>query len=399
MSVRCVERLLIVLVVLVSSLAGQTARAALPQPWKAQPRFEYRDARTALADRLGPAEPAAAPGFAVVLLREGRPILERYSGVESLETGAPIGPNTRFYIASVGKSITATAALMLYEQGKLRLEDPLSRYIPGLPPCARGILIHHLLNHTSGLPDYYDALGERVPGIDNARVVRFAREIKRLDFEPGVQYEYSNTGYVLLAEVIERASGETYEKFVTGHLFEPLGMTQSVVIRRGTPDFPHRARGYRSEDGAWVADDYEDQYTVGSGGIYSTTGDLLRWYRAVVDSRLLKPATTALMFDTAPTLSGDRSYLAMGWSDETLGPKTPDLEGLRSFAAFGMLRGFRALVQTFPDQDLAFIVLSNAGRLPLMGGEVAAMFFRRVPYQSSKASPTTGPSSRMLCSQ
>ena len=352
---------------------------AISPPWRPVARFELRDATASLAERLERMARTKEPGFAVMLLRDGKPILTKFSGVESLESGVPIDAETRFYIASIAKTFTATAVLMLYERGQLRLEDRLTRWVDGLPACAREVRIHHLLDHTSGIPDYHEVLGDQLSGKTNADILAFVRHLDTLEFEPGVGYAYSNTGYVLLAEVIERASGKSYEAFLKENIFSPLGMSHTVVVRKGTPEFEHRARGYRKDGDRFVPDDYHDVYTVGSGGVYSTIADLARWYSAVVDSRLLKPTTATIQFIPPVTLAGRRSYLGMGWSDETFGPKTPALDGLRSYGSIGVLCGFRSMIQLFPDHGLGWIALSNAGEMPMLGPEVVELFFRPVP--------------------
>jgi len=359
-------------------IAMEPALSASP-PWRPVARFELRDATPSLVERLERMARTREPGFAVMLLRDGKPVLTKFSGVESLETGTAIDAETRFYIASIAKTFTATAVLMLYERGQLHLEDRLTRWVDGLPASLREVRIRHLLDHTSGIPDYFEVLGERLPGKTNADILDFVRHLDKLEFEPGVGYAYSNTGYVLLAEVIERVSKKSYEAFLEENIFLPIGMTHTLVVRKGSPEFPHRARGYRKDGDRFVPDDYRETFTVGSGGIYSTIPDLARWYGAVMQSRLLKPATATIQFYPPVTLSGERSYLGMGWSDETFGPKTPALDGLRSFGSLGMLYGFRSMIQVFPDQGLGWIALSNSGEMPMLGSEVVELFFRRVP--------------------
>ena len=359
-------------------IAAAPVRGISP-PWRPTARFELRDATPALAERLDRIAHPGEPGFAVMLLRDGKPILTKFSGVESLDTGVPIGAETRFYIASITKTFTAAAVLMLYERGQLHLEDSLSRWVDELPACVRDVRIQNLLYHTSGIPDYFDALGDRLSGKTNADILDFVRHLDKLEFRPGEDYAYSNTGYVLLAEVIERAGGKSYEAFLHENILMPLGMTHTVVVRSGSPEFGHRARGYRKDGDRFVPDDYRDLYTVGSGGVYSTLQDLALWYGAVTESRLLKPQTASIQFYPPVTLAGSRSYLGMGWSDETFGPKTPALDGLRSYASVGLLRGFRSMIQLFPDQGLGWIALSNAGEMPMPGSGVAELYFRRAP--------------------
>jgi CubicO group peptidase (beta-lactamase class C family) len=350
---------------------------AIPPPWQPASRFELRDAIVPLVERLDGMARPQEPGFAIMVFRDGKPVLTRYSGVESLETGAPITAETRFYIASIAKSFTATAVLLLYERGQLHLEDPVSRWVDGLPACMRDVRIHHLLNHTSGIPDYFEALGDQVSSKTNADILAFVRRLDALEFDPGVRYAYSNTGYVLLAEILERVSGKSYREILEENIFKPLNMTHTVVVLKGTPEFEHRARGYRRDGDRFVPDDYRDLYTVGSGGVYSTLEDLARWYEAVVQSRLLKPTTAAVQFYPPVTLSGRRSYLGMGWSDETFGPKTPELDGLRCYASIGLLRGFRGMIQLFPDHGFGWIFLSNAGEMAVLGPDAVRLFFSR----------------------
>ena len=317
------------------------------------------------------------PGVALALLRDGEPIAMRYVGVETVERATPIGPETRFYIASIAKTMTATAVLMLRERGALRLEDRLGQWIDSLPACAREVRLIHLLQHTSGLPDYFEAFNDSVAGFDNPRVLAFVRALRSLPFEPGERYAYSNTGYVLLAEVIAKASGRGYAAFVEDSILRPLGMT-GTTLARGRAGAERRAAGYRKAGGQYVNHD-PNHWTQGAGGVYSTLPDLITWYRATMGSRLLKPSSTALLFETPVTLSGKKSYLGMGWSDETPGPRTPETEGLRAYGCFGVLAGFHSAMLFYPDHGLAWIALSNSGEGALLPDGMAGRLFRRLP--------------------
>lgn len=365
----------------VAVLSLHSSADAQPRPWQPMPKFRLEcpsDVAATELDRIVAARRSEQPGMAVALLRDGQPLATRYVGVEDLDRRAVIGPETRFYVASLAKTITATATLMLHERGKLRLEDSLGHWIDGLPACAHGIRLIQLLQHTSGLPDYFDALGDSASGLDNEAVLTFVRGLHALDFEPGLRYAYCNTGYVLLAEVIGRASGVSFASFVEDSMFTPLGMSASTVVRRGMPPIVHRATGYHRDGDGYVRDDLHDQWTVGSGGIYSTLPDVVTWFRAVTASRLLQPSSTALLFETPVTLSGRLSYLGMGWSDETPGPRTPELEGLRAFGSLGMLAGFRAAILFYPDHELAWIALSNAGEGALPPEGMRERLFKRL---------------------
>ena len=359
-----------------------TTAVAQPKPWLPVPRYELRATQDSLVAELVRATATRKPdepGVAVALLRDGQPPVTRYIGIESVIRGTPIGPETRFYIASLAKTMTATAALLLRDRGKLPLQAPVSQWIEGLPACARNIRVIHLLQHTSGLPDYHAAFGDTAIGVDNARVMAFVRGLDSLEFEPGVRFAYSNTGYVLLAEVIGRASGLGFATFLADSVFRPLGMKSTWLI--GGVGSPSRrvALGYSKKDGIYQDDDLRAQRTQGPGGVYSTLGDVMAWYRATVESKLLKPATTALLFETPVTLSGRKSYLGMGWSDETPGPRTPKSEGLRAFGSFGELGGHRAAMLFYPDHGLAWIALSNAGEGAFPPEGMLERLFRRLP--------------------
>ena len=373
---RFADRRFVVWVAAVS--LGISGRAeALERPWRPIPVFELTEETPRIATELGNERSSSEPGIALALLRDDRPLVVVYRGVESMERGTPIGPETRFYIASIAKTMTATATLMLWERKALSLEDSLGRWVENIPECARGVRLIHLLQHTSGIPDYFDAFGDTASGIDNARVLTFVRQLKALEFGPGTRYAYSNTGYVLLAEVIARASGRGYATFVEDSILTPLGMARTTLVGAGSADLEHRARAYRKKDGGFVPDRVRDHRTLGGGGIYSTLDDLVIWYRAVVESKLIKPSSTALLFETPVTFSGRRSYLGMGWSDETPGPKTPMLHGLRAYGSFGVLGGHSAAILFYPDHGLAWIALSNVaeGALPPPG--LMERFFRR----------------------
>jgi CubicO group peptidase (beta-lactamase class C family) len=176
---------------------------------------------------------------------------------------------TQFYLGSLAKAFTGMAIMMLSEEDKLAFDDPAIKYFPELPGFTKDISIRHLLNHTSGLPDYYN-LGKYVDGMTNEKVFRVIMELDSLEFPPGQQYSYSNTGYVLLSLLIEKVSGQSFREFVQKHIFEPIGMHHSEVFDGNQPAMSARAYGH-TQDGE--SDDYK-ALTTGAGGIYSQVDDL-----------------------------------------------------------------------------------------------------------------------------
>jgi CubicO group peptidase (beta-lactamase class C family) len=332
-------------------------------------RFEDRseELRRDLAGKVGDGE----PGFAIEVLHGDEVLLAGSYGIAELGTGRSIRLDTPFYVASLGKTFTAAAALKLREEGRLRLETPVSEFFPALPAFLREVTVYHLLTHTSGLPDYHDAGGARPTS--NREVLAFISRLGSLEFRPGVDYAYSNTGYVLLAEIVAKASGQTYTGYLQDRFLGPLDLSHTTVHDGSAPLRADRAVGYRPEESGFVEDDYHATIT-GPGGIYSTVGDLVRWYRALLGHEVLGERSTALLFHMPVTLSGKQSWIAMGWFDETFGPKTPDLQGIKAYGAIGVLDGFRAMLKFFPEHDLAFVILSNRSSFPLGGSEIARTY-------------------------
>jgi CubicO group peptidase (beta-lactamase class C family) len=350
----------------------------VPQSY-AQSDFRVKDGKNEIEEKLNQVKVEGLPGFAFAVIQGDQVIFEKYAGLADVREKKPIDQNSQFYIASIAKTFTAAAVLLLAEQKEIRLEDHINQYLDNLPDCTKDVRVFHLLAHTSGLPDYYDHLGEDLKDFYNEDVLRFVRQIDSLDFEPGVDYSYSNTAYVLLAEIIKKASGLPYSEFLEKNIFYPLGMNHTQV--KDHPDILilNRTRGYDldNETQSVSLNDYTDIYTVGGGGIYSSLNDLIKWYFSLRNHRLLSEKNTELMFYFPVTDSGRISYMTMGWFNETFGKKTPELEGLRAYGAIGMLKGFRAILKFFPDHDLAYITLSNCGELPLWAWDIGKAFFER----------------------
>src|SRR5690606_28107596 len=294
------------------------------------------------------------PGAAVLVLRDGEPVVRKGYGLADLEQGTPVTPDTRFRLASVSKQFTAAAILLLVQDGTLSLDDPLRRWLAGLPPATEGITLHHLLSHTSGLVDYEDLLPPDLDGqVQDADVLRLLEGVDRLDFAPGSAYRYSNSGYVLLGLVVARASNRDFPAFLHERIFQPLGMG-AVARVDGGPPVPHRAYGHSHIDGTWTRTDQgPTSATLGDGGVYASIDDLAKWDAALGDDRLLRADLRALAF-TAHTTTDERDVDAYGY-------------GWRLHAsAHGPLQwhsgesiGFRNVILRWPEQRLTVVLLSN----------------------------------------
>jgi len=296
-----------------------------------------------------------APGAAVIVIRNGVVVERAAWGMADLEHGVPIATDTAFRLASVSKQFTAMAIMMLAEEGRLSIDDPVTRFLPELSRFGDALTIRHLLTHTGGLPDYYDVMVE-ISGVERPRT-RDALAVLAVWgeplFAPGERYEYSNPGYELLALIVEEASGEPYSEFVETRIFAPLGMTSSVVFDERAPGIARRAIGYRSEgDGFAVYDDDPLNHVIGSGGIYSTVEDLARWDQALYGEELVRADTLAEAFRPSRLASGEEIPYGFGWRVE-------EHHGRRRVSHGGEWVGFQNFIARYPDDRVSVVVLSN----------------------------------------
>lgn len=297
-----------------------------------------------------------SPGCAVGVVRGGELVLTRGYGMASLEHDVRITPQTAFYAASVSKQFTAFAVALLADQGKLSLDDDIRRWIPEVPDFGATITVGHLLHHTSGLRDYFGLLAlTGWPGdgrLTMAEVLDLTSRQRALNFPPGTQYLYSNTGYVLLAVLVERVSGQPLREFAKAEIFEPLGMSRTTFRDDHTMLIEDRALAY--------APDAENGYrlnvpgfaVVGDGGLYTTVEDMGLWARNFDIPRVGGPRVAALMLNRGVLTSGDTIGYALG-----LGHGSG--RGLRTIGHGGSYAGYRANFTHFPDQGVSVITLCN----------------------------------------
>jgi CubicO group peptidase (beta-lactamase class C family) len=301
----------------------------------------------------------------VLVARGGAVLLSRGYGVADEASGAPNTATTRFRIGSITKQFTAMAILMLQEQGKLRVEDSICRYMSDCPEAWRPVTLRHLLTHTSGVPDYtnfpdFPALIGTSATLDQL-ITRF-RSLP-LEFTPGARWSYSNSGYILLGAVIERASGQAYSVFLQEHIFTPLGMRDTSYDANAPPS-PQHATGYLSAHHLPV---YLDMSEFGpAGALASTVEDLYRWDRALVTHRLVsQEAMTAMFTPAIPCPAGgclipsDRGY-SYGWfiaaeAGRTLIYHLGRIDGFLTYNGFSQ-----------PD-DITVVLLSNLETTAVLG--------------------------------
>ncbi|KAF1716519.1 serine hydrolase [Pseudoxanthomonas yeongjuensis] len=292
------------------------------------------------------------PGASLLVLKDGKAVVRRGYGRADLEKGIEAGPATNYRLASVTKQFTAAAILLLAQDGKLSIDDPVRKWLPTLPRSTDGMTLRHLLEHTSGLLDYEDLMAKPYDGqIRDAGVLALLEKEDRLNFPVGSTYRYSNSGYALLALVVERASGLSFPEFLRTRIFAPLGMHDTLAYVADGPEVRLRAWGYSEKDGKWTRTDQNAYSAVlGDGGIYSSIDDLARWDAASYDDRLLSDASRALAFGKHVQVSGepDATYYGFGW-------RVTDDRQWHS----GESVGFRNTLVRWPKQHLTVIVLSN----------------------------------------
>lgn len=319
----------------------------LASPLMAQTTPQQEQAITALMQRYD----GDVPGASLLVLKDGKAIVRRGYGRADLETEIAATPATNYRLASVSKQFTAAAILLLAEDGKLSLGDPLRKWLPSLPPATGAITLHHLLSHTSGLVDYEEVMdADQDWQLHDADVLKLVEGVDRLYFAPGSDYRYSNTGYCLLALVAEKAGGLPFAEFLKTRLFAPLEMDNTLAFVDDHSSVPNRAYGYSEIDGRWQRTDQSNtSATLGDGGIYSSIEDLAKWDAALYDERLLKAASLKLAFAPATnTGEPDVPHYGYGWriNGDTLWHSGESI-------------GFRNVILRYPKQRLTVVLLSN----------------------------------------
>ena len=291
------------------------------------------------------------PGASLLVTRDGKAIVSRGYGYANLEAHIEASPETNYRLASVTKQFTAACILLLKQDGKLRLEDPVRKWLPQLPASDDKITLYHLLTHTGGLIDYEDLVPpSRTTQLNDADVLSMVASQHRLYFEPGSAHRYSNGGYVLLGLVVERASGMDLADFMKKRIFQPLGMEHTLMYEhhRG-PQVSDRAYGYSDINGNWTRTDQDTtSATRGDGGIYSSIDDLARWDAALYTDILLNADSRRMAFTAHEPLDDPDFDYGFGWR----------IAGNTVWHS-GESIGFRNVIVRWPKEHLAVIILSN----------------------------------------
>jgi D-alanyl-D-alanine carboxypeptidase len=298
------------------------------------------------------------PGGLVAVASRGKIIHLGKYGMANVELSVPVTDCTVFEIGSISKQFVSAAAMLLVQENKLGLDDPIHQYLPGLPSEWLGVTVRHLLTHMSGIPDYeeirsYDVYRFRMTPEE---VIQIAHS-RPMDFAPGTGWYYSNTGYFLLSMIVERIEGHPLGQVLKSRIFGPLQMTQT---RMADPEaiIPHRAAGYWvNKKGELInRNPTETSSTLGAGGILSSAHDLTKWDEALYGEQLLCAESKAMMWTPALLPDGESTEYGFGW-------RVSPYNGLRSQGHGGQVAGFVANFYRFPDQEVAIIVFMNRYRV------------------------------------
>lgn len=317
----------------------------------------------------------------ILVTKDGVPLLRQGYAMADREWDIANTPDTKFRLGSITKQFTAAAILLLAQDGKLSIDDPVSKFYPEAPPTWSRVTIRRLLTHTSGIPSYTSIPGFFDKAAKSAmtpiEIVKLTQD-QPLEFEPGSKFNYDNTGYVLLGVVIEKVSGQTYADFLRERILMPLGMKDTgydvsqTVLR-------HRAKGYApGPSGELINADYLDMSVPhAAGALYSTVDDLSTWVRAIGQGKLLQPDGWQAAFTDYGHGYG------YGWFLDKLGQHRRIQHG-------GGIHGFSTAIQRYPDESLAVIVLGNSMGAPSerIANQLAQLCFGEYQRQVTVSVPT-----------
>lgn len=321
------------------------------------------------------------PGAAVAVILDGRVVHQKSYGLADVERSLPIASATTFDIGSVSKQFTAMAIMMLAESGTLSYEDPLTKFFPNFATHGAKITVRHLLNHTSGLPDYRSLFERNPAGIgaepSSQEIIALLARAGALRFVPGERYEYSNSGYVVLAQIVEKAAGLSFPQFLKSTVFEPLGMGSTIVSDQIMAPAVMRAISYEPANGTFRNADYSPLNRIyGGGNVNSSLDDMVKWAQVLYTERLVKHNALEEAFTPGTLNNGSSTTYGFGWLIGTI-------NGRRVLSHGGAWAGFRAYIMRIPSERFRLIVLSNVATAVnpgAVGREIAIMYLGdRIP--------------------
>jgi CubicO group peptidase (beta-lactamase class C family) len=331
-----------------------------------------------------------SPGAAVAVLKDGEVVFSQGFGSAQLEYEIPITPETIFHVASVSKQFTAFAITLLAQEGKLSLEDDIRSHLPEVPDFGKTIRIHHLIHHTSGLRDQWEALAMAGWRLDDVitrdHILNMVKHQKELNFDPGERYLYCNTGYTLLAEIVARVTNTSFRTWTEQNIFKPLGMEHTHFHDDHEFIVENRAYSYSPKESGGFRKSVLSYANAGATSLFTTTADLLKWAQNFLEPKIGGPDVIEQMLELGVLNSSRKLPYAAGLS-------VRNQRSLRVISHGGSDAGFRTWLGIFPEQDFAVCVLCNLASLSpnQLGQQIAELYLdaEMSPVPQKKASENT----------
>ncbi len=292
------------------------------------------------------------PGATVLVAKQGKIIYHKAFGLANIELQVPMKPNNVFEIGSITKQFTSVAILMLMEQGKLTIQDEITKFIPDYPTHGKKITIHHLLNHTSGIKSYTSMNLSEIAAKDMTptELINYFKN-EPMDFDPGEKWLYNNSGYIILGFIIEKISGQSYEDFVEQNIFTPLAMNNSYYGSKREV-IKNRASGYQTREGYVNSAYLSMTLPYAAGSLMSTVEDLHKWQNAVNTNVLVKAETIKKAFQNTTLNNGKPTYYGYGWS-------VNEIKGIPTIEHGGGIFGYTSYQIYIPEEDVHAAILTN----------------------------------------
>lgn len=355
-----------------ATVQAQTVVAAAAQPLAAQ-----------IDAAIAPYYPADQPGAIVLVTKDGKPLLRKAYGMADVGRKIVMTPDMSTRLGSITKQFTAVAILLLAEQGKLALSDPITKFLPDYPMQGKVITIEHLLTHTSGIVSYTSKPGFSDQVGRDVTVAQMIDSFKNepLQFEPGTRFAYNNSGYFLLGAIIEKVSGQPYAKFLEQRIFVPLGMTRTAYEGHERTAAKRAVGHTRSELGVVPSKPISMTQPFAAGALVSTVDDLARWDAALAGGKLLKPASLARAWTSYKLADGKPTNYGYGWG-------IGQVRGTDAIRHGGGINGFATHALRLPKENVYVAVLTNtdSGKVAtdMVAAQAAAIAIGK-PYPTRKA--------------
>lgn len=326
---------------------------------------------------LLPSTGKMTPGYVLAVTSNGQIVHEEFRGLAEMKTKKPIGRNTAFRLASLSKQFTAMAIMILEKRRRLSYDAPLSRFFPDFPDYGRNITVRQLLTHSSGMPDHEQPLYRQlkrnprlVPNIyDSLKVLQ---RLDKLFFPAGTKYQYSDSGYVVLALIIEKVSGLSYRDFLTKNILKPLNMANSDVLDDTKPKIDNRAYGYRTLKNGFKLFDYDPlNYIVGDEGVYSSIVDMVKWSHAWEKPLLVSNESLDQALTSQRLLNGKIGKAGFSWLIDSYRKE-------KIIYQDGLWVGFRNIILKIPNKNVSVIILSNRTDLETTKQRIAAAWSKKL---------------------